>query len=299
VTDPRPILVIEHEPGAPIARLGDWLREAGAELDVRFAPAAELPDDLSEYSGLIVMGGSPNAYQDDRAPWLPGVRLLLAKAVAAQLPTLGVCLGGQLLAAATGGRVERAEEPEYGAYLVAKRQAAATDPLFRELPITPDVLQWHVDTVSQLPPGAVLLASSPGIEVQAFRVGRLAWGLQFHIETTPEIVRGWAAGDAAELGEYDLDAILARADAVHPDLAQVWRGFAATFVAITADPDAAWAAVPGPQHSGSTDPTLGRTSLQMAGSHGGHPVSSAEPISDPAAVRAALAAEMQASREHR
>jgi GMP synthase (glutamine-hydrolysing) len=158
----RPILVIENDLDDPVARLGDWLLEAGATLDVRSAPAGDaVPDSLSGFSGLIVMGGWQNAYADDRSPWLPQVLALLTAAVGEGLPTLGVCLGGQLLAVAAGGRVEKAETPEYGAQLVAKRQAAAQDVLFKELPITPDVLQWHVDEITQLPPRAVLLASSP------------------------------------------------------------------------------------------------------------------------------------------
>jgi GMP synthase (glutamine-hydrolysing) len=273
-----PILVIENGVDAPVARLGDWLRDAGAELDIRSGAAGgPIPADLSGYSALVVMGGSPNAYEDDRAPWLPEVRALLATAVAERLPTLGVCLGGQLLAAVTGGLVGRAETPEYGAQLVAKRQAAADDPLFRDLPITPDVLQWHVDAVAQLPPSAVLLASSPACEVQAFRVGRLAWGLQFHIETTPEIVEQWAADDAAALADYDLEAILVRTAERHDDIAEVWQPFAAAFVDIARDPSAA----------------IGPVTLQLAASA---PTTTAQPITDKAAIRAALAAEMQAAR---
>lgn len=275
-----PLLVIENDISGPIAELGAWLREAGAELDVRCAAVGEaVPADLDGYSGLIVMGGAMGARDDDRAPWLPDVRALLSQAVRAELPALGVCLGAQLLAVATGGRVQRAELPEYGAQLIAKRQAAATDPLLRELPITPDVLQWHVDEVSQLPPSAVLLASSPGTEVQAFRVGRLAWGFQFHIETTPEIVAAWADEDAEDLTDYDVERILSRSAAVHADIAEVWQPVAETFVRIAADPITA----------------AGPRTLPMAGARAA-PTSMAGPITDPAAIRAALAAEMQAAR---
>jgi GMP synthase (glutamine-hydrolysing) len=274
----RRVLVVENDPSGPVNRLGDWLREAGTELDVRTVPTgAELPESLDGYDGLVVMGGAANAYQDDVAPWLPQVRALLGQAVQQGLPTLGVCLGGQLLAVAAGGRVERAETPEYGAQLVAKRQAAADDPLFKELPITPDVMQWHVDTVAQLPPGAVHLASSPSCEVQAFRVGPRAWGLQFHIETSPELVAEWAAEDHANLADYDVESLLARAEAAHEDIAEVWQPFAARFAAVVADPELA------PRPRG----------LPMAGSA---PTSTAAPITDPAAIRAALAAEMQAAR---
>ena len=99
-------------------------------------------------------------------------------------PTLGVCLGGQLLAAATGGTVRKgADGPEIGAYLTAKRDAAMSDPLFADLPMTPDVMQYHHDVVITLPPGAVLLLSSMGYPNQAWRQGPAAWGLQFHLET--------------------------------------------------------------------------------------------------------------------
>ena len=275
----RPILVIENDLVAPIGVLEGWLREAGAELAL-CSPAVgqPLPADLTGYSALVVLGGAMNAYQDEVAPWLPELRALLAAAVRAELPTLGICLGAQLLAVAAGGRVSAAETPEYGAQLVAKRQAAAEDPLFRELPITPDVLQWHVDEVSQLPPGAVLLASSPVCEVEAFRVGRLAWGVQFHIETTPEIVTRWARQDAELLAGYDLPAILERAVRAHADIAEVWQPMVAAFVALAADP-----------------PAAGPRLLPMAGA--GPAVTTAGPLTDPAAIRAALAAELQASRE--
>ena len=139
------------------------------------------------------------------------------------MPTLGVCLGNALLAVANGGQIRRMPDgPEVGAQLVAKRTAAADDALFAALPITPDVLQWHFDEVHVLPPGAIQLAGSPACEHQAIRLGRLAWGIQFHIETDAAIVRAWAAEDAGELDDYDLDAIVERAVTIDDDLAEVW-----------------------------------------------------------------------------
>jgi hypothetical protein len=150
-----------------------------------------------------------------------------------------VCLGGQLLAVANGGQVApNPDGPEFGAQLIAKRAASANDPLFGPLPITPDVIQWHFDAINSLPPGALQLASSPGCAVQAFRLGRLAWGIQFHIETTPEIVRGWAATDARALEGYDVQRLLSHADGVHDDLAEVWAPFATSFADVVRDPAA-------------------------------------------------------------
>ncbi len=266
----RSVLVVQNAASDPVGRLGGWLRDAGLTLDVR--DGAWLPE-LNGYDGLVVLGGGMSATDDERAPWLPSVRALLAQALADETPTLAVCLGAQLLAVALGGRVGRNPDgPEFGAQLVAKRANAATDPLFRDLPITPDVIQWHYDAVLDLPPSAVLLASSPVCEVQAFRAGRLAWGIQFHIETTPAVVRQWAATDAAALAGYDVDLLLERSEAVHGDIAEVWQPFAATFARVVDNP----ASVP------ATRP------LRIA---------TAAPVTDPAAIRAALAAELHEARQ--
>lgn len=264
------VLVVVNDESDPPGRLADWLVGAGVQLDV--VRGAELPADLSGVDGLVVLGGPMGAWDDDVAPWLPHERELLRAAVSDEVPTLAICLGAQLLAAAHGGRVERSPDgPEFGAQLVAKRTAAATDPLFGSLPITPDVLQWHVDAITALPPGAILLASSPVCENQAFRLGRLAWSVQFHIETTPEVVHGWANADAALLEGYDLDLIVSRAAAVHDDIAEVWRPFVHAFVDVVRDPAA-------------VKPARSR------------PSSTAAPVTDPAAIRAALAAEAHDAR---
>jgi GMP synthase (glutamine-hydrolysing) len=232
------VLVLQLDASDPVGRLGDWLSEAGLELDVRELNAGSpLPADLTGHDGLVVLGGSMSA--NAREPgYLGEVRALLREAVISEVPTLGVCLGGQLLAVANGGRVEvNPDGPELGSQLIAKRSSAAEDPLFGPMPITPDVLQWHFDAITALPGGAVQLASSPGCDQQAFRLGRLAWGVQFHIETTPETVREWAREDSELLADYDLERIVDRAVAAHDDIAEVWQPFAARFADVVRDPD--------------------------------------------------------------
>lgn len=231
------ILVIEHDPSDPVLRLGDWLREAGAELTICRPYAGDpVPADLAGFDALISMGGEMGARDDDRAPWLPATRRLLAGAVAAATPTLGVCLGGQLLAAATGGTVRTGPDgPEIGAYLTAKRDAAMSDPLFADLPMTPDVMQYHHDVVTTLPPGAVLLLSSMGYPNQAWRQGPSAWGVQFHFETSADDVRAWARTEG-RAPTRRLGPMLDDADEV---MAEVWRAFAHRFVAVAAQPPAA------------------------------------------------------------
>jgi GMP synthase (glutamine-hydrolysing) len=218
----------------PPARLGEWLRAAGLELDERYVREGDaLPADLSGHDGLLVMGG-PQASMDgdDVNPELVGVWELLRQAIAADVPTLGVCLGAQLLAQAGGGRTRTGSEgPEVGAQLVAKRDAADADPLFAPLPLSPDVIEWHHDEISELPAGATLLASSPVYAHQAFRVGRSVYGVQFHIETTPQMVRAWAERDAEGIDStpFDVETICLRAEAAHPDLEEIWAPFAARF----------------------------------------------------------------------
>jgi GMP synthase-like glutamine amidotransferase len=232
VTSPR-LLVIQPDEQDPLGPLGDWLVEAGAELDVR--TPADLPDHTSGYAGLVCLGGHMGAYDDLDFPWLADVRRLLAEATTRHLPTLAICLGAQLLAVATGGRVITGPEgPEVGPLLVAKRDVGWNDPLFADLPFMPDVMQFHSDIVVQLPPNAALLAASTLYPNQAFRVGRAAYGLQFHIETTAELVETWAANnpEAAEFarpGELSHDRLVQ----VHVDLEETWRPFAKQFVKLT------------------------------------------------------------------
>ncbi|HLU44916.1 MAG TPA: type 1 glutamine amidotransferase [Natronosporangium sp.] len=235
-----PVLVIEHDPADDIRRLGDWLTAAGLRLDVVRPHAGQpLPEDLTGYRGLVVLGGKQNAYPDQdgnpSAPWLPACESLLRKAVRAQVPTLAICLGAQLLATAHGGTVAPAAAgPELGPTLVARRDAADQDPLFADVPFTPDVLQWHQDEITELPIGAVLLATSPRYPHQAFRLGPAAWGIQFHIEPDTAMIADWAESSRDRLAALGRDPaqVVAAADALMTDLAEVWQPFAARFAAV-------------------------------------------------------------------
>jgi len=230
---PVRILVIEHDPSDPVLRLGGWLIEAGAELTIIRPYLGEpLPVELTGFDALISMGGEMGARDDDIAPWLPAARALLSTGVRTATPTLGICLGGQLLASATGGTVRKGPDgPELGAHLAAKRDAAMSDPLFADIPMTPDVMQYHYDVVSTLPQGAVLLLSSTGYPNQAWRQGPAAWGIQFHIEPSAENVRDWARKEDRPLtGRFG--PIL---DAAEETIGEVWREFAHRFVAFARD----------------------------------------------------------------
>ncbi len=231
-------LVITHSSTEGVANVGLWLEAAGVELDV-VEPwdGDEVPASTAGYDALLVMGGPQQAYDDGSAPWLRATKELLRGAVADRTPVLAVCLGAQLLAEATGGRVEKgADGVEAGARLVAKRDAAWEDELFADVPLTPTVVQWHEDAIVDLPPGAVNLASSPRYPHQAFRLGDRAWGLQFHIETPPEMIRFWGAecGRAVEELGQDPVALAERAVGELPEVEACWRPMVEKFAEIAA-----------------------------------------------------------------
>ncbi len=231
-------LVVTHSPTEGIGNVGTWLEEAGVELAVVEPWDGDaLPEDPSDYDALVVMGGPQQAYDDASAPWLRPTKDLLARAVRDGVPTLGICLGGQLLADATGGRVAPGSEGiEAGARLVAKRDAAWEDELFADVPFTPTVVQWHEDAIVDLPPGAVHLASSSKYAHQAFRVGDRAWGLQFHIETPPEMVRHWGAEYGRRVEEQGQDPVALAERTVEelPEVEACWRPAVERFAALAA-----------------------------------------------------------------
>ncbi len=233
-------LVIENDPSDDLRRLGDWFAEAGLPLTVVRPHAGDaLPETLDGHLALVVLGGDQNAYADAAgqpgAPWFPALEGLLRKAVRHHVPTLAICLGAQLLAQAHGGLVERSPSgPEIGPALIGRRDAADTDPLFKWVPLLPDVVQWHRDEITELPIGAVLLAASTRYPHQAFRLGDRAWGVQFHPEVDAPMIAAWAEDDRASLDElgYDGEAVVAAVSDVLADVEEVWQPFAARFAAL-------------------------------------------------------------------
>jgi GMP synthase-like glutamine amidotransferase len=232
--------VVENDTTDDARLLGDWLVAAGLELSVVRPYAGErLPETPGGYAAVVVLGGAQDAFPDaDRTPgadWFPALEALLRKAVRQRVPTLGVCLGAQLLAAAHGGTVERSPSgPEIGATLVARRDVADRDPLFAGVPFAPDVLQWHRDEITELPNGAVLLAASTRYPVQAFRLGPAAWGIQFHVECDLDMFAAWATDEVDVLVELGIDPVelLAGVEAKLDDVEQVWQPFASRFAAL-------------------------------------------------------------------
>ncbi len=193
---------------------------------------------LAGLDGLVVMGGPMSATSDAGFPTRRAELSLLAAAVRAGIPVLGVCLGAQLLALAAGGTVARGEAgPEIGWHPVDLAPAAGDDPLFASLPSPLTVLHWHGDTYG-LPPGAVRLAGSRAYPEQAFRVGPAAWGLQFHLEVTEPAVAGFldAFGAEAEDRPGGAAGIRAATPAALHELGPSGRAVLDRFAALVAAP---------------------------------------------------------------
>jgi GMP synthase-like glutamine amidotransferase len=184
------VLVLQHIACEPPAVYEDVLLERRASIHrVELDEGERLPD-RREFDAIVAMGGPMSVNDDEELPWLRAEKALIKEAVHAGTPFFGACLGVQLLAASLGGRVAPGRAPEVGLLPVFLTDAAATDPVFADLPRELLTLQWHGDTFS-LPAGAVLLASSPAYRNQAFRFGRSAYGVQFHLELSREMAEEW------------------------------------------------------------------------------------------------------------
>jgi GMP synthase (glutamine-hydrolysing) len=146
--------------------------------------------EVGEISGLVVFGGEMNADEIERYPYLLTQRDLMRRAVDAGLPVLGICLGAQMLARALDARVYRAPVRELGFKPIRITEAGQADPLLGAFQSGDRVFQWHEDTFD-LPDGAELLAAGDDVQVQAFRIGRNAWGVQFHFEVDAESIDAW------------------------------------------------------------------------------------------------------------
>ncbi|GAA3445567.1 type 1 glutamine amidotransferase [Planomonospora venezuelensis] len=234
------ITVIEHETAAGLGFFAEWLAGAGAGCEVVRPYLGEaVPERAAD--GLIVLGGEAAAWEDEDHPWLPATRGLLRRSVDGGVPTLGVCLGAQLLTLACGGTVERGDRGlEVGACRVAPLPAASGDPLFDGLldGAEPAVaVQYHRDAMTRLPPGAVPLATGDVYPNQAYRLGERAWAVQFHPEATPEIFLDWTNGSADHLtGQgHSVEELNTGVKAAEARLAATWRPLAERFAAVVAD----------------------------------------------------------------
>jgi GMP synthase (glutamine-hydrolysing) len=230
------VLVVQHEDDDPIHLFGGWME--GVELvTCRPYEGDSVPASVDGYDGLVVMGGEMGAHDDLKAPWLPSVRELIRRASAAELPTLGICLGHQLCAVALGGQVEvNPKGRQLGLLEVGWTAAAVDDELTGGLVGPRRAMHWNDDVVTRLPDGAVQLATADTGEVQAARHAATVWGIQWHPEVDDGLVAAWASEGGLTPSEKErlLDDLVRE----RHDLDEAWRPLAERFADLVASPRA-------------------------------------------------------------
>jgi GMP synthase (glutamine-hydrolysing) len=237
VTPPRPrIAVIQHEVGCPLGLFDRWVRATAGEVTIVRPYAGQSLPAVDEIDGLVVLGGSMSATDDQRYPWLTDTKVLLRRAVDHGLPTLGICLGHQLLTVACGGHV--APNPagkQMGVVPVGFTASATTERLFAGTAnrVGAAAIQWNNDIAVGLPAKATVLAATPDRVPQVIRIGDAAWGVQFHPEADAAIVAEWAESEGP-VTPVEAAAIARIGDAA-ADLEATWRPFATRFVAIASE----------------------------------------------------------------
>jgi len=183
-------LVNQHAACEPPGAYETELRARGIAFECAHVEQGQPMPDWRAFDAILVMGGPMGAGEEERLPWLAREKRELSDALQAGMPYWGVCLGAQLLAACLGAPVYRGERAEIGVYAdVELTPEARHDPVFERAPQVLTTLQWHAETFA-LPASARLLASSAAYPNQAF-AWQGAYGLQFHLEASPELAATW------------------------------------------------------------------------------------------------------------
>ena len=204
------VLAIVHQRDAGPGVFGEEVRERGHALDLwHIAESPAPPAEPLDFDAVMTFGGAMNVDQEEEHPWLRGEKELLAELLHRGRPLLGMCLGCQLLSEAAGAKPRRAREPEIGWHRVELLPEVADDPLLGPLAPGFTAFQWH-SYEAPLPPDAVALAQSP-VCLQAYRIGDIAWGAQFHAEVSAADAMHWIEDyrsdpDAVQIG-IDPDAL--------------------------------------------------------------------------------------------
>jgi GMP synthase-like glutamine amidotransferase len=216
------VLALIHQADAPPGTFGEVVTQRGHRLDVHsLTTGDDPPDDAARrYDAVMIFGGSMQVDQDDRHPWLADERALVRELIENEVPTLGVCLGAQLIAQTAGARVGPAKVPEVGWHPVELTIDGVDDDLLGGGPPRFAAYQGHSYGFG-LAPGAVALAHGQGDALQAYRIGPAMWGVQFHPEVTLDIVDPWIDEHTRDGDIDDPDALREETRASMPR----WMGF--------------------------------------------------------------------------
>ena len=192
----QPILIFRHAPHEGPGYLADYLDRRGLPHRlIRIDQGDPIPTSLDGAPGLVFMGGPMSV--NDPLPWIPKATALIRQAVAADIPVLGHCLGGQLISKALGGVITKSPMKEIGWLPVQRVTGPVADDWLDDLPREFEVYHWHGETFS-IPPDATRILGSRDCANQAFVLGKTL-GFQCHIEMTADMVREWARVGADEI----------------------------------------------------------------------------------------------------
>ena len=192
--------IIRHIAFEDLGSLGDVLEERNYAVKYIEAGSDNIADiDALKTDLLVILGGPIGAYDQQDYPFITDELRLLKLRLDADLPTIGICLGAQLMARALGAKVYPGHTKEIGWSSIELSQAGKDSPLVHLATDYAAVLHWHGDTFD-LPVGATHLASSSQYQNQAFSFGQAALALQFHPEVTTRGLERWWIGHACEIG---------------------------------------------------------------------------------------------------
>jgi len=210
------ILIVKHIDIEGPGTLGDFLKAQGEPYRIIELGAGEpLPAEPRIFKAVVVLGGPMNVDEEDRFPFLKPENDLIRQVLKAEIPFLGICLGSQLLAKAAGARVVRSPVKEIGWYQVQLTDKGKSDPLFAGFRESDPIYHWHGD-MFQVPSNGQLLATAPGCPHQALKVGKNAYGLQFHVEVTDKSIKEWS-------DEYAASDLEGRGDLARSMMEDYWK----------------------------------------------------------------------------
>jgi GMP synthase (glutamine-hydrolysing) len=195
------VLVFQHDPFEDLGFFAEILEKQGVGYRTVRLFHGELPvEDWEHIKALIILGGPMSSLDEEQFPFLRWEKTIIRAAIDDAVPTLGICLGAQLIAAALGANVYHGSVREVGWYPILITPQGHVDSLLGYLPENATVFQWHGDGFT-LPTGALRLAASANYENQAFRLGKTVYGLQFHLEMTARMIERWLDERSKELAQ--------------------------------------------------------------------------------------------------
>lgn len=217
------VMIIQPVNLAPPGEIIVALDMAGEIYEIfRMEEHDQLPNDFTDYHGLIILGGTMGANDDADFPFLTQVKETIQIFHESNRPILGVCLGAQLIASSFNKKVGKMPKSEFGVTELEKTDCGKNDPLFSKLPDTFSFMEWHEDYF-EIPEGATLLASGSHCTNQAFRIKDNIYGFQFHPEVNETILKSWVKEEKDWILKHDPNFMKKIEPIVKPSLLQSGR----------------------------------------------------------------------------